>query len=173
MLLLLPLCLLLAFSCKKKDVAPIDQLPAATQEGKMTMGCLVNGKAWTPKGNNGTLRLGFIYEPGYANGSFSLGAYRLLSDTDQEFLTIGGSNLNSQREFSLDGSDVSLASYMRLTAGGVCFYYRESEVYREGKLVITRLDVPNHIIAGTFEFTLARPGCDTIRVTDGRFDMKF
>jgi len=42
----------------------------------------------------------------------------------------------------------------------------------DGQLTLTRLDEQAGIIAGTFEFTIAKPGCDTIRVTDGRFDKK-
>lgn len=169
-LMLLPLLLLfLTVSCKKKEVAPIDQLPAATQEGKMTMGCLVNGKAWIPKGNNGTANLDFYYDPGYWNGEFNLAAYRILSDTDRQYLHIYTDSLNHKREFSLHDPAVGTATFTK----SPCSYNRDSDVYREGRLTITRLDVPNHIISGTFEFTLARPGCDTIRVTDGRFDMKF
>jgi hypothetical protein len=28
------------------------------------------------------------------------------------------------------------------------------------------------IISGTFDFVLAKPGCDTVRVTQGRFDKR-
>jgi hypothetical protein len=45
-------------------------------------------------------------------------------------------------------------------------------MYRKGTLTIIRLDLTKGIIAGTFEFTLAKPGCDTIRVTNGRFNKK-
>ena len=44
--------------------------------------------------------------------------------------------------------------------------------YRRGKLIITRLDKQAGIISGTFSFTLYKPGCDSIRVTNGRFDRK-
>ena len=38
---------------------------------------------------------------------------------------------------------------------------------------ITKLDIPNRIISGTFDFRAVRPNCDTLRVSDGRFDIKF
>ena len=44
--------------------------------------------------------------------------------------------------------------------------------YHKGMLTITRLDLQAGIVSGTFTFTLAKPGCDTIRVTQGRFDRK-
>jgi len=31
----------------------LEQLPPATQTGANTFGCLLNGEAWTPSGNNG------------------------------------------------------------------------------------------------------------------------
>jgi hypothetical protein len=41
-----------------------------------------------------------------------------------------------------------------------------------GSITITKLDIQNGIIAGTFAATLYKPGCDTVTITDGRFDMK-
>ena len=37
---------------------------------------------------------------------------------------------------------------------------------------VVGLDLSAGIISGTFAFTLAQPGCDTIKVTQGRFDKK-
>ena len=42
-----------------------------------------------------------------------------------------------------------------------------------GELIITKLDKNAGIISGTFNATLYKPGCDTLKITDGRFDMKF
>ncbi len=39
-------------------------------------------------------------------------------------------------------------------------------------LTITRLDLQAGIISGTFSFTLYKPGCDSVCVTDGRFDKR-
>lgn len=47
--------LLSSASCKK-DKASEDQLPAATQIGANTLGCLVNGKVFVPKGYGSTGR---------------------------------------------------------------------------------------------------------------------
>jgi hypothetical protein len=51
---LLLLLVTLSLSCCSKDdnkpVNPIDQLPPATQTGANTAGCLVDGKAFLPKG---------------------------------------------------------------------------------------------------------------------------
>ena len=47
-----------------------------------------------------------------------------------------------------------------------------SSPYCRGALTVTRLDRQAGIVSGTFWFTLYKPGCDSIRVTDGRFDRK-
>ena len=39
-----------------------------------------------------------------------------------------------------------------------------------GQLTVTRLDTKAGIVAGTFHFKLWQPGCDTIKVTQDRFD---
>jgi hypothetical protein len=43
----------------------------------------------------------------------------------------------------------------------------------KGSLVVTCLDLAAGIVSGTFDFTIAKPGCDTLKVTQGRFDGKF
>jgi hypothetical protein len=53
-----------------------------------------------------------------------------------------------------------------------CQYYFDKDVYTHGSLTITKFDLKNEIISGTFEFTLYRQDCDTIKFTQGRFDMK-
>ena len=55
-----------------------------------------------------------------------------------------------------------------------CTYdYFDSTVIKNGVLTITKLDHSNRIISGTFNAILFKQGCDTIKITEGRFDMKF
>ena len=44
--------------------------------------------------------------------------------------------------------------------------------FMRGVVYIQRYDLTNRIFSGTFEFTLFDPAtsCDTIRITQGRFD---
>lgn len=42
-----------------------------------------------------------------------------------------------------------------------------------GRINILRLDTINYIIAGTFYFDAVNKEGDTIKVTDGRFDLKY
>ena len=42
--------------------------------------------------------------------------------------------------------------------------------YQSGSLTLTRFDLKAGIISGTFHFKLYQPGCDTLNITQGRFD---
>lgn len=179
--LCLPLGLLAALlslaQCQLRDPAPIrpeDQLPPATQTGANTFGCLVNGQPWTPRGYNGTSNYAVSYDSGLNNGLFALKTYRY-PETSQDFQSIYLGVL----------SDCRLGTYFFQSAkkAGVRYYDTKTAcdlrsgdsttTYSHGSLTITRLDLTNGIIAGTFAFTLYKPGgCDSVRVTQGRFDKR-
>jgi len=171
-LIFLPLLVLLlaAYSCKKDKVEP--QLPAATMEGKNTFGALVNGKVWTPKGRPNFYQqsLDVVYDPRYSGGNLNIQAYRKIKDSPFVFesMVIGMMQLDHDGVYTLNNPEFGIAFFSSET----CEYRKDADVYRVGKLEITKLDLTNGIIAGKFEFTLAKPGCDTVRVTEGRFDKK-
>jgi hypothetical protein len=152
-------------SATKKEV-----LPSLTQEGKNTLGCVVNGKVWLPKGNDGTSNLSLSYDPNYAFGTLNLFTYRITDNVDQS-LGFYSDSLKTTGSYLLDNPERQAASFTDLKIS--CSYDKDLDVYHSGELIITRFDLQNQIISGTFEFTVARPGCDTIKVTQGRFDIKF
>ena len=53
------------------------------------------------------------------------------------------------------------------------FFSTENSTVVSGNLTITKLDRINRIISGTFNATLNKDGCSEIKITEGRFDMKF
>lgn len=177
----LPFLLLAALfslsQCKQKsDPQPEDQLPAATQTGAGTFGCLVDGQAWTPKGNAGVANFRVTYDPGYHGGNLSIRAYRYPDKSNNfQYINMGGDRISQPGVYPLilnGDRDVSYTDYLRAAP---CDYYGGQApdiTYMKGALTITKLDLSTGIIAGTFEFTLAKPGCDTVRVTKGRFDKK-
>ena len=173
-LLTLPLALLLG--CKKDDPDPASQLPPATQTGANTFGCLLNGQPWTPNGNNGVPNLIATYDPGYLGGALQIKAYRLIGPDKNvlQGLTFGASRVarTGNYDFVLKGENG--ANYTDSGLPPACNYYGESPrlTYRKGQLTITRLDLQAGIVSGTFAFTLYQPGCDSVRVTQGRFDKK-
>ncbi|WP_372746855.1 lipoprotein, partial [Lutibacter sp.] len=67
LVLILTITILLTACNKDNDsIAPIDQLPEATQTGENTFGCLLNGEAFLPSG--GVNPLDCVYE--YYDGSY-------------------------------------------------------------------------------------------------------
>lgn len=172
----LPLFLLLTIlsfsSCKKKDANPKEVLPAATMEGKNTFGAMVNGKVWLPKGRPNLFRSNFdvIYDPGYKGGTLNVSAYRETSDNSSEYeqLVMGMTQVDQEGVYTFDNTELSGVRYYN----GVCEYDDAPDFYQRGRLEVTKLDLVNGIVAGKFELTLAITGCDTIRVTEGRFDKK-
>jgi hypothetical protein len=167
---LVPLCGLLG--CQKNAPSPAEQLPPATQTGANTFGCLVNGKAWTPKGYNGTSNYSVSYDAGYRHGTLSVGCYRYIGSGPDDYQLLGfySDSLQGTGAFPLTILGHQEASFVDHTTG--CELRGNSIVHRRGLLTITRLDRQAGIVSGTFSFTLYRPGCDSVRVTQGRFDKR-
>jgi hypothetical protein len=166
--------ILLLMKCSGCDVLPTpkEELPPITQEGKNTFGCLVNGKVWLPKGNNETSNLDLSYDPLFNKGTFDLRTYRYPDDS------------NWNQYFNLFSDSISsVGNYPLLKKSNQALYYSDSKgcnfsttdksVTWEGQLIISKFDLSRQIIAGTFEFKIYKPDCDTIKVTQGRFDLKF
>jgi hypothetical protein len=155
--------------CKKINPKPntpkddLTQLPPETQEGKSTMGFLLNGQVWRNQGYNGGKNLTASY---YQRALF-ISAFKTTNTLSQGmgmhiyrgFKGVGVYNLTT------DSTDVTFSGSTN------CSY--DNLDYTKGTLEITRFDTVNYIVSGRFSFTLAKLGCDTVRITDGRFDIKF
>jgi hypothetical protein len=159
--------------CKKDDPTPEQQLPPATQTGANTFGCLVNGQAYVTKGAYGTNRNVVQYDPTPTGAYLNIRTSNSPNDKVRRiFLAVGP--VTKTGGFSLDlSSNEGEVSYIDEAKTAPCYEFIQSgTTYRRGTLTLTRLDEQAGIISGTFNFTLAKPGCDTVRVTNGRFDYK-
>lgn len=171
-LILLPLAAMLLTQCNKNGPDPASQLPPATQTGQRTIGCLVNGQPWTPQGFDGTSNYSVDYDQGLG-GSFDIRAYRYQQQPNDnyQYLILEGSRLHDPKTYSISDSLNTRVAFNDRRKG--CYMSSlDKGTYRRGTLTITHFDLQTGIIAGTFEFTLAKPGCDTLRITRGRFDYK-
>lgn len=169
--------ILCCFSCHKHKLLESNGLPPATQGGKNTMGFLLNGKPWLPAGyDGGTANLTFDYEPNFKNGGFDIAAYQRINgrNYDESFGFGISDSLNYMSiPITLPLGQKTLFG-LRFSNGTNCEYFStDSGTYDSGSLTITKLDAtPNRvIISGKFNATLYKPGCDTIHITEGRFDM--
>ena len=158
--------------CQKNDPSPTEQLPAATQTGANTLGCLVNGQPWTPQGNNGSSNYSISYDPN-PYGVLDLTTYRYQQTPTDNFQSLNLLVRELRGPKTYDMRDLALTHvswYDRII--GCDMSSDGVGTYHKGTLTITKLDLQAGIISGTFEFTLAKPGCDTVRVNNGRFDKR-
>jgi hypothetical protein len=163
------------FAQCKKNKPDSNGLPSATQEGKNTLGFLLNGQPWKPQGNNGTANLSIDVDFGFNQGVFGIAAYRILSSNNREYFGIG---IRDSLNFVTIPSLLTMKKYSiansRFSTNTCDMSFYDTTVFRNGNLNITKLDKVNRIISGTFNAILFEPSCgDTIKITDGRFDMKF
>lgn len=176
------------------DPSPNDQLPAETQEGKNTFGCKVNEEIWLPRasvGLNIPAGVDLSYDPSFNGGTMSLKATRWYRDANnqsistRDYIDVAISQLDKPGQYSLSTTDqqgigdysTSTQDERDKTKQAGCDYNWPGDT-RTGTLTITKLDLTNHILSGHFEFALTKkdslPNCPRIiRVTEGRFDMKF
>lgn len=89
MLIAISIISIFRFSKCQKENRDSNGLPPATQEGKNTLGFLLNGKPWKPQGSNGTANLSIDYDAGINNGGVGISAYRIISSNEREYFGMG------------------------------------------------------------------------------------
>ena len=173
-IIIVTLMLLSAASCKK-DKASEDQLPPATQTGANTFGCLINGKVFVPKGYDGSGRPNPHVQYDYdLNGQpfLSIDAKRYDQNQVNGSVFILFNNLNNTGSYQIPTLFKYSVGWSDIIPG--CGMGNlDATVSAWGGGDISRLDIANRIISGTFNFKAIKPGCDTVRISDGRFDIKF
>ena len=153
--------------CKDDDpglIAPIDQLPPLTMEGKNTFGCLVNGKAFVPRLSTSTVGI-------YQGGSLQVGGNIEDAERDQNISIILEDIPIAEATYQLTKDFSRSAEFSETAISPWCLYEYDDLVEGVVNIVFFRQD-PD-IVAGTFEFVTVNDDCDTIRITDGRFDIDF
>lgn len=151
------------FEKNSKPKTELEKLPPATQEGKNTFGCLVDGKAWVTKTS-------IDADAYYQEGRLFIYAKLDSGGIDQE-MTI------SLFDFDLMEGEYILTEYPEIFGElrdlkTNCEYLTSAS--HIGKLTITHFDQTNFIISGTFEFEAYSDDCDkVVKVTHGRFDLNY
>ncbi len=180
LLIIIALFFLLGSSCKKdKLVNEIDKLPPATQTGANTFGCLVNGKAWIAQNMDCSIICDDPFKVSYD------GSYGGIIGITGDWLN-SSKNIEQRIDILVDSSNykllhqISIANphhsaryldYKNLSCGSYD-HYVDTNVIHSGSVLITKYDLQNGIISGTFDITLTKLGCETISITNGRFDKK-
>ena len=166
------LCLL--YSCKK-DVA---ELPADTETGANTFGAKINGELWVPQGL-GTIPANNLLESQlFPNGDLRIRARNFASSPNETefdmFITgiIAPGTYLLNKNVSYPALSASFGYYVKRKLTPIDEWITSSTI--SGSVTITKLDVVNHIVSGTFQFNAASiyTPSQVLSVTDGRFDLK-
>jgi hypothetical protein len=171
LLLLLISLSCLSLHCKKEEKDYYSILPPATQSGKETAGCLVNGQVWTYSSSVS----GLDWLP---DGRFLLQLQKRVPFAPTSKITISlydTVKTPGVYEISANTTYNSLAFFYwgaGASGGGGVFY--DTDNTHKGYLIITRLDEQQRIISGLFYFdAIETTTGDVVHVTDGRFDMHY
>lgn len=148
-----------------KPKTELEKLPPITQGGKNTFGCLVNGKAFVV--TNTSMQWAIFQQ-----GQLEFGANDEYNDLDQSINMILGDPLEEGIEYSfIDPSLYYHSGYSLRIGDTICIY--EFDNTFEGSIIFTKIDRINFTISGTFEFSTVTSTCETIRITNGRFDLQY
>jgi hypothetical protein len=165
-LLLLISILFVCSKCKKDDIIPTDNpygLPNATQTGVNTFACRVNAQNWVSEPG--------IYKTGGSFNTDTLGCFGTVNGNIIR-LFIGGNTVQAG-QYVLG---VASNRYIRYSTFATCTGNLPVILLRDavsGTVTITKIDTVKKIIAGTFNCRIPIPNCDTLNVTDGRFDIGY
>ncbi|TKC00353.1 DUF6252 family protein [Pedobacter cryophilus] len=158
-------CFLL--SCEK------EKLTKATQIGANTFSCKVNGQILIP--NNEAFSVDAIStslvlneDPNFYNLKI-LTNYSKTNPSKKIYLTIY--KINSIGVYIFSGSDFRYGEYFISAPDNKEYNSRTSNI---GEVKITKLDLANKIVSGTFSFeaTNKNDPNDKVSITDGRFDLR-
>lgn len=138
----------------------LEKLPPATQEGKNTFGCLVNGEAMVV---NSITKLTAIYQ----QGIFQIGAVSNSPRYSLGIAIIEDGFTISTGDYPLDRPPFFISRFSE----NPCVYLPENTI--NGKLTITLFDKSRFVVSGLFEFSTVANTCDTIKITNGRFDLNY
>ncbi len=168
--------LLTVASCKKLN-PPNDNdepkervLPPATTSGENTFGCKVNGEVFLPNGNINYWGIDHpVYYVNYEE--LWIRVKNLYDYPNNIYLYIYIDDKLSSTGVTKELLSENYPQYEILhenyTATG---YYIDST--KNYYVDITRLDLENRIVSGTFEYTVVNEElADTIKITEGRFDL--
>jgi hypothetical protein len=160
-------------SCTKD----ITELPPTTQTGANTFGCKIDGKFWEPSGF-GIVPTAPILEARFAGTDLFINARNFsTSPTESEFELFiknitGPGNYPLNTTTGYPGANVSYGYYVHRKFTPDNEWITSAEY--TGTITITRADIANHIVSGTFSFQAINlyNTPQPINITEGRFDVQ-
>ena len=162
----------LLYGCSTKDEpiaqTPLSQLPAATQTGANTFGCLLDGQVFKPDLGNNNFQC--YYQ--FINGEYFFyirGSKRINAIYSSVYIVSKNKQIAQGQEYDLK-EEVNFGVFGALSIG--LPLYITSKI-NTGKLKITKLDEINQIVSGTFFFDVVNNQGVKHEIRDGRFDSQY
>jgi hypothetical protein len=154
-------------SCEFIEPKPIS-LPEATQTGANTFGCKVNGEIWVANGNSNYRS---IASNAYnvETGGFEVFGYNTKDFEGRTSVRAGCNNcfgVGVYTDFDI------YPHYFSGSIGDIDQGGGHIDTTGSSFVEITRFDLENRIISGTFEYDLYdKENGQKIKITEGRFDL--
>jgi hypothetical protein len=154
-------------SCSKDSTPkdPVATLPPITQNGENTFACLINGKPFFSSSERFA---------SYVFNTLSIGGSRR-DDLGLRSILLSALEIEGgvkEGIFPLTTRKNGGYSSQYFIDGGLTLDARTQDA-APGLLTITRFDLEEFIVSGTFEFSVKDNDGNTLNFTDGRFDLKF
>lgn len=167
-------CIFILSACRR------DELPEPTQTGAGTIGCLINGKVFKPRGSVfGGPRKNCFYEQRNNGYYFGLSAkddhenpLRSFSIATDSLPVVEGQTIALQTPDTKGSAwaEVSLSPY---TDNSITYDKYTTTASVRGELVVSKLDSIRRVVSGTFWFDAIDRNGTKVQVRDGRFDMQY
>ncbi|KAA1241448.1 hypothetical protein F0000_26555 [Aquimarina sp. RZ0] len=173
LLVLIAITIISACSNDDDNNNPIDQLPPATQSGKQTFACLINGEAFIPSQfGQGRPRATYFFK----DNAYTLGLSGATGGgTNSQLIVVQGLDVEAleEKQYQLVSqmNQAFSAIYDKGSSGQEGHINAITSETNPGTLIITKFDEERGIVAGTFEFTVLDKEGNEIKITDGRFDL--
>jgi hypothetical protein len=163
--------------CDDDDHTP-ETLPEATQTGRGIFACLVDGKPFIDNsGSPNAISFNCFYQ--LVDGEYYFG----IGGEDDAINNLNSIFIGSQDILLIENQTYHLKEWIQGNAYGsggfslnvntIDEWNTDSNNYK-GELKITKFDIQNQIISGTFWMDLKNPFTDvTIKIREGRFDTRF
>jgi hypothetical protein len=161
---LIALYILALGGCSKEEAPkdPVDSLPPITQTGENTFAYLINGEPFfTTRNERGA---------DYVLNTLTIYGFNQ-SETGIILTGLEIKDAISEQQYSLQSRMEGKFSALYLERGGLDLRLKTTD-QRPGRIIITRFDLNEFIVSGTFEFTVEDDSGNLYEITDGRFDFK-
>jgi hypothetical protein len=173
-ILTISLAALVLFTACKKEVK---ELPQNTQTGANTFGAKINGQLWAPQGF-GPVPANNLLEARMIGNDLLIDARNFASSPNETEFSIRLVSVTDIGVYTLNSN----ATHPSLVSS-YCYYVKRNltpqnewitSTANTGSVTITKLDLTNKIVSGTFQFNALNiyNAPEPLAVTEGRFDIK-